>query len=171
MSFITVKYYICMELDRCPKIGGIYDHQDSLLYERDINDTIPQCCGMSSPPPGKCTVCYEQNTITIICNEAVPKEGEDKRYHLTLNKTQPVRMYQASYASTFRVLLYLLFWTLSFKWGRGQSSAAVTATSPLIPHTYSFQPQCPSTWMFCLLPYWMLMLFCFYFSSLGPALP
>lgn len=86
MFFFTVKNYTCIDPDRCGKIMTVYGRDDAILYEREENDTIPKCFGMSSPPPGKCTVCNAKNITAIVCNEAVPIEAEDNDGLLSLKE-------------------------------------------------------------------------------------
>lgn len=89
MFFFKVKYYTCIDSDRCGKIMTVYGGGDATLYQRKVNDIIPNCFGMSSPPPGMCTVCNAKNITVIVCNEALPTEGEDNYDFLPLKEIPP----------------------------------------------------------------------------------
>ncbi|XP_074508527.1 uncharacterized protein LOC141778232 [Sebastes fasciatus] len=63
--------FTCMDKARCPKLMKIFNKDDFLLYDKDLNDTFPECSAM--PPPGSmsCGVCLDRSEITIFCFEDV----------------------------------------------------------------------------------------------------
>ncbi|XP_051261224.1 uncharacterized protein LOC127366413 isoform X2 [Dicentrarchus labrax] len=84
--------FICKDEERCPNLATIYDSDDTLVYEGDLNistsqnKTLPECCGISDPTPKTCVVCRYHSTITIICSENVTKmEVEDSKGGQILN--------------------------------------------------------------------------------------
>nr|XP_046255310.1 uncharacterized protein LOC124064690 isoform X2 [Scatophagus argus] len=74
-----VKYFTCVDKDRCHNLMTIYGHSDTTLYQRALDQAFPGCCKISPPAPPTCTVCCDlNNAITITCPEGVtPMEVED----------------------------------------------------------------------------------------------
>ncbi|XP_039972870.1 uncharacterized protein LOC120783747 isoform X2 [Xiphias gladius] len=69
----AVQCYTCMEKEKCPNLMSIYDHNDTHLYARDPNQTLPECPTISSPAHKTCNVCRFQANVVIACSEDVGK--------------------------------------------------------------------------------------------------
>ncbi|XP_067366967.1 uncharacterized protein [Channa argus] len=74
---ISVRSFACKDKDTCPKLMTIYGPNDTRLYHRDLDETFPECSGVSPPTPQSCVACTSQADIVIICPKDIGKlEGE-----------------------------------------------------------------------------------------------
>lgn len=106
-----------MEKEKCPNLMSIYDHNDTHLYARDPNQTLPECPTISSPAHKTCNVCRFQANVVIACSEDVGKlevEASDGSQILNIS---PVCKYAVNVLDTNLLLsvihCYLLcYWSL-----------------------------------------------------------
>ncbi|XP_041650174.1 uncharacterized protein LOC121514145 [Cheilinus undulatus] len=68
----AVKCFTCMDKVNCPNLFTIYSTKNIPLYQRELNEKLPACCGVS-PPTGNesCTVCKDPFDIQILCTDDV----------------------------------------------------------------------------------------------------
>ncbi|XP_033181479.1 uncharacterized protein LOC113136250 [Mastacembelus armatus] len=65
--------HTCMDKNRCPDLMSIYASDDTLVYNRSLDQPLPGCCASFSSTAKRCAVCNVQSNITIICPEAIRK--------------------------------------------------------------------------------------------------
>ncbi|XP_037310438.2 lipolysis-stimulated lipoprotein receptor isoform X2 [Pungitius pungitius] len=66
------KCFTCKDKDRCSNLMKIFDTvEDTPLYQRGLNETFPECSGVSAPLNKRCAVCGDQYGIVILCSKDV----------------------------------------------------------------------------------------------------
>lgn len=71
-TLTAAKCFTCMDKDRCPKLKTIFEKDlDTLLYDRDANQTFRECSVTCPPGPKSCAVCRDKSDIIIFCSDDI----------------------------------------------------------------------------------------------------